>query len=129
MLCLKDTNQFNGLDMSSQNTHGRSSLSGVEKDSLKKPALVFTDGDSLASRVNQYVRQSHDKGFRIVVSMLRGRFRSAENISLTWLPTHLQVADPVTKTMEKDILVAPSNCRAYQSVANKVYAYEDATEN
>ena len=46
------------------------------------------------------------KRFRIVVSRLREGFRSVENISQTWLPTHLQVADPLTKTMEKDILTA-----------------------
>ena len=45
-----------------------------------------------------------------------------EHISLQWLPTHLQVADPLTKTMEKAILVSFFNSRAFQSVAMKVYA-------
>ena len=72
----------------------RSSLTDVEKDSLKRPALVFTDSDRFASTVKKEVGQSHDKRFRIVLSMLREGFRSVENISLTWLPTHLQVADP-----------------------------------
>ena len=48
----------------------RSSLTDVEKESLKRPALVFTDSDSLASTVKKDVGQSHD---RIVVSMLRER--------------------------------------------------------
>ena len=73
---------------------------------------MFTDSYSLANTVKKDAGQSHDKRFRIVVSMLREGFRSVENISLTWLPTHLQVADPLTKTMEKDILVAFFNCRA-----------------
>ena len=34
----------------------------------------------------------------------------------------MQVADPLTKTMEKDILVSFFNSRAFQSVAKKVYA-------
>ena len=99
-----------------------SSLKDVENVSLKRPALVFTDSDSLANTVKKHVGQSHDKRFRIVVSMLREAFRAPENTSLQWLPTHMQVADPLTKTMEKDILVSFFNSRAFQSVAKKVYA-------
>ena len=47
----------------------RSSLKNVEKESMKWPALVFTDSDSLAKTVKKDVGQSHDKRFRIVVSM------------------------------------------------------------
>ena len=71
----------------------RSSLKDVEKESLEWAALVFTDSDSLANTVKKDVGQSHDKRFRIVVSMLREGFRAVENISLQWLPTHMQVAD------------------------------------
>ena len=49
----------------------RSSLKDVEKESLKRPALEFTDSDSLANTVKKDVGQSHDKRFRMVVSMLR----------------------------------------------------------
>ena len=52
-----------------------------------------------------------------------------ENISLQWLPTHLQVADLLTKTMERDILVSIFNSSAFQSVAKKVYASRTATES
>ena len=108
----------------------RSPLTDVEKKSLQRPALVFTDSDSLATKVKKEgVGKINDTRFRIVVSMLREGFRSAENISLTWLPTHLQVADPLTKTTEKDILVAFFNCRAYQSVAKQVYGHKDSPEN
>ena len=86
----------------------RSSLKDVEKESLMMPAHVFTESDSLANTVKKDVGQSHDKRFRIVVSMFREGLRSVENISLKWLPTHLQVADPLTKTMERDILVSSS---------------------
>ena len=65
-----------------------------------------TDSHSVANTVKKDVGQSHGKRFRIVVSRLREGFRSVENISQTWLPTHLKVADPLTKTMEKDILTA-----------------------
>ena len=58
----------------------RSSLKDVEKESWKRRALVFTDSDSLANTVKKDVGQSHDKRFRIVVSMLREGFRSVENI-------------------------------------------------
>ena len=105
----------------------RSSRKNVEKESLKRPAFVFTDSDSLANTVKKDVRQSHDKRFRIVVSMFREGFR--ENTSLQWLPTHLQVADPLTKTMERDILVSFFNSRAFQPVAKKIYASRTATEN
>ena len=54
--------------------------------------------------------------------MLREGFGEAENTSLQWLPTHLQVADPLTKMMERDILVSFFNSRAFQSVAKKAYA-------
>ena len=40
---------------------------------------MFTDSDSLANAVKKDVGQSHDKRFRIVVSMLREGFREAEN--------------------------------------------------
>ena len=97
-----------------------------------KPAIVFTDSDNLANTVKKDVGQSHDKGFRIVVivvSMLREGFGEVENTSLQWLPTHLQVADPLTKTMERDILVSLFNSRAFQPVAKKIYASRTATEN
>ena len=48
----------------------RSSLTNVEKESLKRAAHEFTDSDSLAKTVKNGVGQSHDKRFRIVVSML-----------------------------------------------------------
>ena len=82
----------------------RSFLKDVEKESLKRPAIVFTDSDSLANTVKKDVGQSHGRRFGIVVSMLREGFGEAENTSLQWLPTHLQVAGPLTKTMEMDIL-------------------------
>ena len=53
----------------------RSSLKDVEKEFLKRPAIVFTDSDSLANTVKKDVGQSHDKRFRIVVSMFREGFR------------------------------------------------------
>ena len=43
----------------------RSYLTDVEMESLKRPALVFTDSDSLANTVKKDVGQSHDKRFRI----------------------------------------------------------------
>ena len=36
----------------------------VDKESLKRPAFVFTDSCSLASTVKKDVGQSHDKRFR-----------------------------------------------------------------
>ena len=107
----------------------RSSLKNVEKESLKRPALVFTDNDSLENTVKKDVGQSHDKRFRNVVSMLREGFRAVESTSLQWLPTHLQVANPLTKMMERDILVSFFNSRAFQLVAKKIYASRTATEN
>ena len=63
-------------------------------ESLRRPAYVFTVSCGLANTVKKDVGLSHDKRFRIVVSVLRKAFRSEENISLTWLPIHLHVADP-----------------------------------
>ena len=93
----------------------RSSLKNNEKESLKRPA--------------KDVGQSHDKIFRIAVSMLREGFGEVENTSLQWLPTHLQVADLLTKMMERDILVSSFNSRAFQPLAKKIYASRTATEN
>ena len=42
----------------------RSSLKNVEKESLKRPAIVFSDSDSLENTVKKDVGQSHDKRFR-----------------------------------------------------------------
>ena len=97
----------------------RSSLKNLEKESSKRPAHVFTDSDSLANTVKKDVGQSHDKRFRIVVSMLREGFREVENTSLQWLSTHLQVADLLTKTMERDILVSFFNSRAFQPLCEQ----------
>ena len=52
----------------------RSSLTNVEKERLRRPAHVFADTSSLANTVKQNVGQSHDKRFRIVLSMLRDGF-------------------------------------------------------
>ena len=106
----------------------RSSLKN-QKESFKRPALVFTDSDSLANTVKKDNGQRDDKRFRIVVSILREGFREVENTSLQWLPTHLQVEDPLTKTMERDILVSFFNSPAFQPVAKKIFASRTATEN
>ena len=106
-----------------------SSLKDIEKESWKRRALVFIDNDSLANTVKKDVEQSHDKRFRIVVSMLREGFRSVENIYLKWLPTHLQVADPLTKMMESDFLSRSSTVVAYQFVAKKIYTNKGPTDN
>ena len=58
------------------------------------PVYVFTVSCSLANTVKKDVGLSHDKRFRTVVSVLREVFRSEEDISLTWSPIHLHVADP-----------------------------------
>ena len=79
----------------------RSSLTDVEKEVLQRPALAFTDSDILANSL------CSEKG----------------------MPTHLQVEDPLTKTMEKEILAAVFNCCASQSVAKKTYGYPDASGN
>ena len=90
---------------------------------------MFTDSDSLANTVKKDVGQSHDKRFRIVVSMLREGFREVENTSLQWLPTYLQVADRLTKTMDRDILVLIlQQSRVFKLVAKKIYASRTATE-
>ena len=60
----------------------RSSLKNVEKESLKRPVLVFTDSDSLANTVKKDVGQSHDKSFRIaavVANTLASRRPSDED--------------------------------------------------
>ena len=84
---------------------------------------------SLANTVKKDAGQSRHKRFRIVVSMLREEFGEVENISLQLPPTHLQVADPLTKMMERDILVSFFNSRAFQLVATKIYARRTVTEN
>ena len=61
--------------------------------------------------------------------LLREGFGEVENTSLQWLPTHLQVSDPLTKMMERDILVSFFNSRAFQPVAKKIYANRTATDN
>ena len=66
----------------------RSSPKNVEKESLKRSALVFTDSDSLANTVKKDVGQSHDKRFRIVVSMLREGPRSGKHIAAVVADTH-----------------------------------------
>ena len=53
-----------------RSAHARSSLKDVEEESSRRPALVFTDSGSLET-VKKEVGQSHDKRFRIVVSMLQ----------------------------------------------------------
>ena len=107
----------------------RSSLKNVEKESLKRQTHVFTDSDSLANTVKKDVGQSHNKRFRIVLSMLREGFREVENTLLQWLPTHLQVADPLAKTVERDILVSFFNSRAFQPVVKKIHAIGTVTKN
>ena len=97
----------------------RSSRTDVEKDSLKRPALVFTDSDSMANTLKKDVGQSHDnrlESWYVCAEKSSDRWRTFRWL---WMPTHLLVADPLAKTMEKDILAAFFNCRTYQSVAKK----------
>ena len=61
--------------------------------------------------------------------MPREEFRAVENISLQCLPTPLQVADLLTKTTEKDVLVLFFNSRMFQSVAKNVYASRTVTKS
>ena len=75
------SNQLNGFrHLLTEARMARSSVTDVEKESLKRPALVFTDSDSLANTAKKEMGQSHDKRFRTVVSMLREGFRAVENI-------------------------------------------------
>ena len=107
-----------------RSAHGSELSEGSREGELKRPAILFTDSDSLANTVKKGVGQSHDKRFRIVVSILREGFGEAKNTSLQWSPTQLQVA-----VMERDILVSFFNSRAFQPVAKRVFAGRTATEN
>ena len=102
----------------------RSSLKDVEKESLKRPALVFTDSDSLANTVKKDVGQSHDKRVqnRRVPLLPRGVPISGKHFAENGCRLTCKSQMPLTKTTEKDILVSFFNSHAYQSVAKKNYA-------
>ena len=51
--------------------------------------------------------------------MVRVRFQAVRERD-----THLQRADPLTKIMDKDILVALFNCRKNQSTTKKTHLHE-----
>ena len=79
----------------------RSSLRDVEKESLKRPALVFTDSDSLANTVQKDPwTQSHQDGSGpSVVSYSEKGSEQWKTFSLASGCRHTcEVADPLTKT-------------------------------
>ena len=60
--------------------HGSELFEESREGECTEASIVFTDSDSLANTVRKDVGQSHDKRFRIVVSMLREGFGEVENI-------------------------------------------------
>ena len=105
----------------------RSSLKNVKKESMKWPALVFTDSDSLANCQEKTLDKATTRVQNRRV-MLREGFRAVENtIAAVVADTLLQVADPLTNTMERDILVF-FNSRAFQLVDKKIYRSRTATK-
>ena len=100
----------------------RSSLKDVEKESLKRPALVFTDSDSLANTVKRGVGQR---------AMKRGSETSctcSEKGCEQW-ETFCCSGCRHTCKSQTLIFVSLFNSCAFQSVAKKVYASRTATES
>ena len=83
-------------------------------------AVVLTDFDNLAKTVSRDVGAVTDKRLRIVVSALRQDFQDPNgNLHLQWAPTHLMLADALTKSMTKDMVRAFMSAKAHKpSVPN-----------
>ena len=75
------------------------------------PIVQCTDSDNLEKCVTMDAGVVKDKRLRIVIAMLRQTFNRAARIKLIWIPTHLMVADALTKIVCVAVLVAAIGCR------------------
>ena len=69
----------------------------IENDMRAYPISVITDSDNLAQSLRKDAGQIQDKRLRIVMSMLRQTLEIESFLTVRWLPTHLTVADALTK--------------------------------
>ena len=69
----------------------------IESDMKSFPVTVITDSDNLAQSLRKDAGQIQDKRLRIVISMLRQTLEIESFLTIRWLPTHLMVADALTK--------------------------------
>jgi hypothetical protein len=70
------------------------------------PIVQLTDSDNLEKSVQKDSGVVKDKRLRIVIAMLRQTFDKAAGIRLVWIPTHLMVADALTKLVCVMVLIA-----------------------
>ena len=57
----------------------------------------MTDSENLAQAIRKGAGQIQDKRLRIVIAMLRQTCDIEPSVTIEWTPTHLMVADPLTK--------------------------------
>ena len=75
------------------------------------PILQLTDSDNLEKSVTMDAGVVKDKRLRIVIAMLRQTFNQAARVRLVWIPTHLMVADALTKIVCVMVIIAAMGCR------------------
>jgi hypothetical protein len=71
----------------------------------------LTGSDNLEKSVTKDAGVVKDKRLRIVIAILRQTFNRAAGIRLVWIPTHLMVADALTKLVCVAVLVAAIGAR------------------
>ena len=72
-------------------------LSEVESHHTSLPLMVLTDSENLTQAVRKDAGQIQDKRLRIVIAMLRQTCEIEPSVTVRWVPTHLMVADALTK--------------------------------
>ena len=72
-------------------------LAEVEAHHDLIPLHVMTDSENLAQAIRRDAGQIQDKRLRIVIAMLRQTCEIEPSVTIRWVPTHLMVADPLTK--------------------------------
>ena len=98
-------------------------LKKIEQDLLSYPICCMTDSDNLSQSLRKDAGQIQDKRLRIVIAMLRQTLELEPHVRVKWIPTHMMVADPLTKLgLPLDLLDAFMASRKVSVTPNKKYA-------
>ena len=74
------------------------------------PLIVCTDSENLTQAIRRDAGQIQDKRLRIVIAMLRQTCEIEPSVTVRWVPTHLMVADALTKTGLDLVLIRAFLC-------------------
>jgi len=100
---------------------GSPDLRAIEVGQVSVPVRALTDSENLSHSIKRDAGAVQDKRLRIVIAMLRQTvhelsLRGKHLVTVEWVPTHLMVADALTKIMDRAMLRAFLKATAFSVV-------------